>query len=126
MLHDRRLLREEFRSGRLAAAQSKAAALQALCERLKFDPNDAAAINRDLFTERIETFLEDEKLTGELRRSFTWTLCKHRMPRLKHLAQLPQWILSRLDFGVPTARAPVGRPDGANYISMALRTVCLC
>ena len=60
----RRLLREEFRSGRLAAAPSKAAALQALCEKLKFDADEAASINRDLFTERIETFLEDEKLTG--------------------------------------------------------------
>ena len=66
-------MREEFRSGRLAAASSKAAALQALCDRLKFDPNEAAAINRDLFTERIETFLEDEKLTGKLHHKFSFT-----------------------------------------------------
>ena len=60
----RRLLREEFKSGRLQAAPSKAAALEQLCERLKFEPDAATAINKALFTERMETFLEDAKITG--------------------------------------------------------------
>lgn len=60
----RRLLRDEFRSGRLEAAPSKAAALEELCDRLKFEPDAASAIHKALFTERIESFLEDNQLTG--------------------------------------------------------------
>lgn len=58
------MLRDEFRSGRLEAATSKAAALEELCDRLKFEPEAAAAIHKALFTERIESFLEDNQLTG--------------------------------------------------------------
>lgn len=60
----RRLLREEFKSGRLEAAPSKAAALEQLCDRLKFEPDAASAIHKALFTERMETFLEDAHITG--------------------------------------------------------------
>lgn len=63
----RRLLREEFKSGRLEAAPSKAAALELLCERLKFEPDAASAIHKALFTERLETFLEDSLITGMCR-----------------------------------------------------------
>lgn len=57
-------MREEFKSGRLEAAPSKAAALEQLCDRLKFEPEAASAIHKALFTERIETFLEDAIITG--------------------------------------------------------------
>ena len=60
----RRLLREEFQSGRLKSAASKAELLEDLCERLKYDPDAATEVHKGIYTERIEKFLEDEKLTG--------------------------------------------------------------
>ena len=50
----RRLLREEFTSGRLDAAPSKAAVLGELCERLGYDAEAAAALHRQLYRERLE------------------------------------------------------------------------
>ena len=60
----RRLLRDEFRSGRLAAAPKKAEALQDLCDRLGYDGEAALEVHKGIFTERIETFLADKKLSG--------------------------------------------------------------
>ena len=60
----RRLLREEFRSGRLEAAESKAAMLSDLCDRLKYDQDAAVEVHKGIYTERIETFLKDSKISG--------------------------------------------------------------
>ncbi len=62
----RRLLREEFTSGRLDAAPSKAAVLGELCERLGFDSEAAAALHRQLYRERLEALLAADKnrITG--------------------------------------------------------------
>ncbi|KAK9839292.1 hypothetical protein WJX81_005958 [Elliptochloris bilobata] len=57
----RRLLREEFTSGRLDAAASKAAVLGELCERLGFDAEAAAALHRQLYRERLEALLAADK-----------------------------------------------------------------
>jgi methionyl-tRNA synthetase len=60
----RRLLREQFRSGRLEAASSKAAVLSDLCDRLQYDPDAATEVHKGIYTERIETFLEDKTISG--------------------------------------------------------------
>lgn len=60
----RKLLRDEFRSGRLRAASSKAAVLSDLCDRLKYDSDAAMEVHKGIYTERIETFLEDSKISG--------------------------------------------------------------
>jgi Chloroplast envelope transporter len=62
----RRLLREEFRSGRLEAASSKAAVLSDLCDRLKYDQDAATEVHKGIYTERLETFLEDGTVSGAL------------------------------------------------------------
>jgi hypothetical protein len=63
----RRLLREEFTSGRLDAAPSKAAVLGELCERLGFDAAAAAALHRQLYRERLEALLAEDKRIGGAR-----------------------------------------------------------
>jgi Chloroplast envelope transporter len=60
----RRLLRDEFRSGRLEAAGSKAAVLSDLCDRLGYDQDAATEVHKGIYTERIETFLKDSKISG--------------------------------------------------------------
>ena len=57
----RRLLREEVTSGRLDAAPSKAAVLQQLCERLKFNPEAASALHKSLYRQKIDQILEEKK-----------------------------------------------------------------
>ncbi len=63
----RRLLREEFTSGRLDAAPSKAAVLGELCERLGFDAEAAAGLHRQLYRERLEALLAEDKRIGGTR-----------------------------------------------------------
>lgn len=58
------MLREEFRSGRLKAAPKKAEVLQNLCDRLGYDSEAALDVHKSIFTERIETFLVKQHLTG--------------------------------------------------------------
>ena len=60
----RRLLRDEFRSGRLEKAGSKAAVLSDLCDRLGYDQDAATEVHKGIYTERIETFLKDNKISG--------------------------------------------------------------
>ena len=61
----RRLLREEVTSGRLDAAASKAAVLQELCERLKFNPEAASALHTSLYRQKMDAVLEEnKKITG--------------------------------------------------------------
>jgi len=67
----RRLLREEFRSGRLEQASSKAAVLSDLCDRLKYDSDAATEVHKGIYTERIESFLEKKTISGALLRSAT-------------------------------------------------------
>lgn len=61
----RRLLREEVTSGRLDAASSKAAVLQQLCDRLKFNPEAAGALHRSLYRQKMDDVLKNHnKITG--------------------------------------------------------------
>jgi hypothetical protein len=60
----RRLLHEEFRSGRLDAAPSKAEVLGELCERLNFDPDAAAQLHKQLYSEKLSDVAKDKKITG--------------------------------------------------------------
>lgn len=61
----RRLLREEVTSGRLDAATSKAAVLQELCDRLKFNPEAAGALHRSLYRQKMDDILKNHnKITG--------------------------------------------------------------
>ena len=63
----RRLLREEVTSGRLDAATSKAAVLQQLCDRLKFNPEAAGALHRSLYRQKMDDVLKNHnKITGRL------------------------------------------------------------
>jgi hypothetical protein len=48
-------------SGRLDAAPSKAAVLQQLCERLKFNPEAASALHKSLYRQKIDQILEEKK-----------------------------------------------------------------
>ena len=48
-------------SGRLDAAPSKAAVLQQLCERLKFNPEAASALHKSLYRQKIDQILEQKK-----------------------------------------------------------------
>jgi Chloroplast envelope transporter len=73
----RRLLREEFKSGRLDAAESKAMVLQSLCDRLKFEPEAAAEIHEGIFRDRLEQFLADKVITGNAGR-VSCTGARHR------------------------------------------------
>ena len=84
----RRLLREEFRSGRLEAAESKAAMLSDLCDRLKYDQDAATEVHKGIYTERIETFLKDSKISGAARSfKLLQVLQQQRAPvRCQHVA----------------------------------------
>lgn len=62
----RRLLREDFRSGRLDAAPSKAEVLGELCDRLNFDQDAAAQLHKQLYREKLASVVEDKKITGAL------------------------------------------------------------
>lgn len=57
----RRLLRDEFRSKRLEQAPKKAQALQALCDRIGYDPEAAVSVHKGIFVERMDKFLADGK-----------------------------------------------------------------
>ncbi|KAK9829243.1 hypothetical protein WJX72_004725 [[Myrmecia] bisecta] len=59
----RQLLREEVTSGRLDAAPSKAAVLEQLCEKLRFSPEAAGALHKNLYKQKLDTLLEKRKLT---------------------------------------------------------------
>lgn len=61
----RRLLREEVTSGRLDAAPSKAAVLQGLCDTVKLQPEVAQALHKSLYKQKLDSLLEDKKLSGE-------------------------------------------------------------
>lgn len=63
----RRLLREEVTSGRLDQATSKAAVLQQLCDRLKFNPEAAGSLHRSLYRQKMDDVLKNhQKITGAL------------------------------------------------------------
>ena len=58
-------MREEVTSGRLDAATSKAAVLQQLCDRLKFNPEAAGALHRSLYRQKMDDVLKNHnKITG--------------------------------------------------------------
>ncbi|CAG9464797.1 unnamed protein product [Pedinophyceae sp. YPF-701] len=61
----RRKLREEYRSGRLEAAESPAGVLNTLVEDLHMDGDVAMKINREVFELRWDQLLEGKKLTEE-------------------------------------------------------------
>ncbi len=66
MVPCRRLLREQFKNGRLDAATSKAEILEELCDKLNFDPDSAAALHKQLYRERLTSVVADKKISGEL------------------------------------------------------------
>ena len=67
MLHCcRRLLREEFTSGRLDAAPSKAEVLGQLCDRLNFDDEAASQLHKQLYREKLTSVAEKKKISGGL------------------------------------------------------------
>ncbi|CAL8468289.1 g7829 [Coccomyxa elongata] len=61
----KRLLREEFASGRLDAAPSKAEVLGQLCDRLNFDDEAAAQLHKQLYSEKLTSLVEKKKITEE-------------------------------------------------------------
>lgn len=61
----RRLLRDEFTSGRLDEAPSKAEVLATLCERVRFDDEAAKELHRALYRQKLSSLLEKKKLTDE-------------------------------------------------------------
>ncbi|CAD7702465.1 unnamed protein product [Ostreobium quekettii] len=62
----RRLLRDEVQSGRLDAAESKAAVLEQLCTRLMFKPESAALMHKSIYKQKVESILEqDNKISDE-------------------------------------------------------------
>ncbi len=74
----RRLLREEVTSGRLDAAPSKAAVLQQLCERLKFNPEAASALHKSLYRQKMDSIREEnKKITGTLNLATPYGLTSH-------------------------------------------------
>lgn len=65
LLNCRRLLREEFTSGRLDAAPSKAEVLGQLCDRLNFDDEAAAQLHKQLYREKLTSIVEKKNITGD-------------------------------------------------------------
>ena len=52
-------------SGRLDQATSKAAVLQQLCDRLKFNPEAAGSLHRSLYRQKMDDVLKNhQKITG--------------------------------------------------------------
>lgn len=87
LLPCRRLLREEVKSGRLDAAQSKAQVLQQLCEQLKFNPEAAAALHRSLYRQRIDGILEEKKkISGKTQRHRAY-VCASSAPKFESSSQ---------------------------------------
>ena len=62
----RRLLREQFKNGRLDAATSKAEVLEELCDKLNFDADAAAALHKQLYREKLTSVVADKKISGDL------------------------------------------------------------
>ncbi|KAL4860244.1 hypothetical protein ACK3TF_000429 [Chlorella vulgaris] len=60
-----RLLREEVKSGRLAAATSKAQVLGELVEKLRFDADAARTYHETLYRQKLSSLLEKKRLTDE-------------------------------------------------------------
>mmetsp|Transcript_9892 Transcript_9892/g.36214 ORF Transcript_9892/g.36214 Transcript_9892/m.36214 type:complete len:1076 (-) Transcript_9892:1462-4689(-) len=61
----RKVLRDSVKSGALKAEESKAKYLQALCDKLQFKPELAAAIHTDIYRTKLEGLLEKKYLTDE-------------------------------------------------------------
>ena len=60
------MLRDEYQSGRLEKAPSKAAVLQQLCDKLKFNTEAASALHKSLYRQRLDSILEaNKKISGE-------------------------------------------------------------
>lgn len=81
----RNQLRQAVTSKELDAAPSKAAWLQALCQKLRFPPETAAQVHEDIFRQRLSTSLEDEKLTEEE---------KETLNRLRILLCIPEDVVN--------------------------------
>lgn len=78
----RKLLKEEVTSGRLDAADSKAAVLQKLCDRLRFRPELAAQMHRSIYKQKVESILEaDDKISDEM---------QAELSRLRQLMCIPE------------------------------------
>ena len=60
----RDLLREAVGSKQIDQVTSPAAFLQDLCDRLRFDGAAAQTIHKQIFQSRIQSFLEDKKISG--------------------------------------------------------------
>ncbi|KAG2482678.1 hypothetical protein HYH03_018413 [Edaphochlamys debaryana] len=62
----RRLLKEEVTSGRLDAAESPAKVLQQLCEKVRFRPEAALELHRQLYKQKMAQLLESRRGVGGL------------------------------------------------------------
>nr|GMD14051.1 protein TIC110, chloroplastic [Ipomoea batatas] len=61
----RKRLAQAVRTGDLAAADSKAAYLQNLCEELHFDPQKAIEIHQDIYRQKLQQAVSDGELSDE-------------------------------------------------------------
>ena len=61
----REQLREAVKSGALDNAESPAAVLQSICEKLQFPPEVAADVNKENYRTKMEQVMEKKKLTDE-------------------------------------------------------------
>jgi hypothetical protein len=61
----REQLRDAVKSGALDAAESPAAVLQSICEKLQFPPETAAEVNKENYRTKMEQVMEKKSLTDE-------------------------------------------------------------
>ena len=108
----RRLLREQFRNGRLDAATSKAEVLEELCDELNFDADAAAALHKQLYREKLLSVVADKKISGE-----------HPAPSCMSLHMRRLFIMSERRLKQTLAREAGVRSPRIAYPGMAARVV---
>ena len=95
-------------SGRLDQATSKAAVLQQLCDRLKFNPEAAGSLHRSLYRQKMDDVLKNHQknhwcvtvlcvafLTRMLDMLMAMALCHGYVPHRPDVHQQKSWLLNR-------------------------------
>ena len=108
----RRLLREQFRNGRLDAATSKAEVLEELCDKLNFDADAAAALHKQLYREKLLSVVADKKISGE-----------QSVSSCMRLYMRPLFIMSERRLKQTLAQEAGIRPPIMAYLAMAAQIV---
>ena len=108
----RRLLREQFKNGRLDAATSKAEVLEELCDKLNFDPDAAAALHKQLYREKLLSVVADKKISGE-----------QTIPSCMRLYMRPLFIMSERRLKHTLAQKAGIRLPKIVYLAMAAHIV---